>query len=180
MSRRTIVALAISTSLAAPLSAQTRRPDFSGKWVWVESRVSGGGRSGEAPADGTRSSVHTSSGAAFNCGRECTIAQKGATLTIDNAQLADYKGKDPSERTPPVTFRIDGREAEVVDSFNPSARLTASAKWDGNKVQIASRSGASSISRTQLLSLEDGNLVVVHIATVSGEPVRVTMKYRKK
>ena len=181
MTRPSLLAALVSASLVMPLAAPTpRTPNFSGTWVWVESRLSGAGRSGETPAGGSRSPVHTSSGAAFNCGRECTLAHKGATLTIDDAQLADYKGKDPAERTPPVTFRIDGREAEVVDSFNPSRKLSATAKWDGNKLQIASRSGASSISRTQLLSLEDGNLVVVHIATASGEPVKVTMKYRKK
>ena len=181
MSDRPILAALISASLVASLAAQApRTPNFSGTWVWVESRLNSAGRSGETPAGGARSPVHTSSGAAFNCGRECTIAQKGATLTIDNAQLADYKGKDPSERTPSVTFRIDGREAEVVDSFNPSRKLSATAKWDGNKLQIATGRGSSSFPRTQILSLEEGNLVVVHIATVSGEPVRVTMKYRKK
>ena len=181
MSRRPILAALISASLVAPLAAQTPRPpNFSGNWVWVESRVSGAGRSGETPAGGARTPVHTSSGAAFNCGRECTIAHKGATLTIDNAQLADYKGKDPSERTPPVMFRIDGREAEVVDSFNPSRKLSATAKWDGNKLQITSGSRSSSFPWTQILSLEEGHLMVVHTATPNGEPVRITMKYRKK
>lgn len=181
MAHRPLLAALISASLVVPLMAQTRRPpDFSGNWVWVESRVSGAGRSGETPADGTRSSVHTSSGAAFNCGRECTIMQKGTTLTIDNAQLADYKGKDPAERTPPVTFQIDGREAEVVDSFNPPRKLTAATKWDGNKLQITSGSRSSSFLWTQILSLEEGHLMVVHTATPNGEPVRITMKYRKK
>jgi hypothetical protein len=178
--RPILAALLCTTSLVAPVSAQKPRPtDFSGDWVWVESLVIGSTRSGETPAGGVRSSVNTSSGAAFNCGRECTILHKRDTLTVDNARLGG-DAKQPSAKTPAVTFRIDGREVEVVDSFSPHRKLAAAAKWVGNQLEISSGSTPSFSPWTQTLSIEEGHLVVVHARTVNGERHQVRMKYRKK
>src|SRR5687768_6090995 len=90
------------------LAPAQRRPDFSGAWVLESGFVSGASRGGEG-SEPRPTKVHTSSGAAFNCGEECQITQRGATLTVGRAQLADYKGKDPSQVTPSVTFTLDGK-----------------------------------------------------------------------
>ena len=80
-------------AMAFPLpGAPQRRPDFSGTWAHAASFVTGASRGGESD-EPRPTPVHTSSGAGFNCGQACTIAQKGQRLTVDNAQLADYKGK---------------------------------------------------------------------------------------
>ena len=174
-------------SLAASLTTLTlfalpqaqRRPDFSGHWVLAEALVTGATR-GSTEAIGPRpTTVNTISGAAFNCGRECTIAHKEQTLTIENAQLAEYKGKDKSLVTPPLTLRLDGREAEVIDTFSPARTIPAAATWKGRTLTIETRSGSRTVN--QSLSLDSTQLVVVVVDTFDGERMStVTFKYKKK
>jgi hypothetical protein len=157
-----------------------RKPDFSGDWVLVESLVTGSARTSSG-GGGVRTSVNTVSGAAFNCGRECTLTQMGQTLTISKAELADYPGKDKTRPTPALTLRLDGREAEIVDTFSPESRLAATAKWDGNTVQIDSGRASSSIRRTQVLSILDAHLVVENVVSLNGERrPELRLKYRRK
>ncbi len=123
-----------------------------------------------------RTSSTTVSGAAFNCGTGCTLIQKGQTLTIENAQLADYPGKDKSKPTPPVTLHLDGRKAEVIDSFSPERQISVSARWEGNKLSITS--SEPGIGFPQTLSIEDGQLVVVTESARHGS--QTIFKYKKK
>jgi hypothetical protein len=174
----------LGASLLIPAGATAQRhPDFSGTWVLVEALAGGLGRdaAGNRSPDGPRRTTSTTiSGAPFNCGRGCTITQRGQMLTIEHAELAEYPGKDKSRPTPSVTLRLDGRNMDVVDSFSPPNQLPASARWDGNKVRIESRGPHSAIVTTQVLSLEDTGLVVLTSVTIRGE-VRVdtTFKYRR-
>lgn len=167
----------------APNEAQ-REPDFTGTWVLVEALAGGPARdaAGNTASEGPRrTSSTTVSGAPFNCGRGCTITQREQTLTIEHAQLADYPGKDKSRPTPTVTLRLDGRDAQVVDSFSPPGQLPANARWDGNKVRIESRRPGSAAATTQLLSLEGGQLVVVTSVTFGGESkVETTYEYDRR
>jgi hypothetical protein len=167
----------------APNEAQ-REPDLSGTWVLVEALAGGPARdaAGKTASEGPRrTSSTTVSGAPFNCGRGCTITHRGQTLIIEQAQLADYPGKDKSRPTPTVTLRLDGLEAEVVNSFSPGAQLPASARWDGDKVRIESRRPDSAVAATQLLSLEGGQLVVVTSVTFGGENrVETTFRYDRR
>lgn len=182
--RRIVIALATVFALGPISGAAQRRPDFSGTWVLVEALAGGPGRrtpDGPASEGPRRTSSTTVSGAPFNCGRGCTISQKGQTLTIEHAQLADYPGKDKTRPTPAVTLYLDGRQVKVVDSFGPSRQLPVTARWDGNKVRIESRTPESAIAQTQLLSLEKGQLVVASSRTINGESRgETTFKYRKK
>lgn len=158
------------------------QPDFSGTWVLVDARVAGATRASSGTAEaggGVPTTVDTISGAAFNCGRECTITHKGQTLTIDNAQLADFVGRDKSRPTPAVTLQLDGREVTVIDSFNPHLNIPVTAKWNGDKLQIDGR--GDPIAVNQLLSIEATQLVVVSVTFLNGERrSEVTFKYKKK
>lgn len=183
--RRTVTALVTALVLGPISGAAQRRPDFSGVWVLVEALAGGPGRSapdGASSEGPRRTSSTTISGAPFNCGRECTISQKGQTLTIEDAQLADYPGKDRTQPTPAVTLHLDGRQAEVVDSFSPPRQLPVTARWEGNKVRIESGGAASrSVAWTQVLSLDSGQLVVVSSTNINGESRgETTFKYRQK
>jgi hypothetical protein len=160
-----------------PMSSVAQRPpNFSGDWVLVSATSSGSRGTGGAEtsmASGARSTmVNTTSGAAFNCGRECTIVHKGQTLTIDKALLA----ANPTA-APTVTLHLDGRQTPVVDSFNPSREIPTTAKWSGDKLQITSSSGSR--AHIQLLSLDTAQLVVVTSYELEGSSP-VTFRYRKK
>ena len=177
--KRQIVSLVVASLFLAPIAASAQsKPNLSGTWVLVEALMSGAGRNApEGGAEGPRrTSSTTTSGAAFNCGTECTISQKGQTLTIENAQLADYPGKDKSKPTPPVTLHLDGRNAEVIDSFSPERQISVSARWEGNKLSITS--SEPGIGFPQTLSIENGQLVVVTTSARHG--VQTIFKYKKK
>jgi hypothetical protein len=149
-------------------SAQSR-PDFSGNWVLVSATATGT-RGGDS-TDERPITSNTASGAAFNCGRECTLEHKEQAVMIDKALL----GSNP-DPAPAVTLQLNGREASVLDSFNPPRKIPVTAQWNGNKLEIASKGLVRTI--TQLVSIEGSELVVV-ISSGSEQP-RVTLKYKKK
>ena len=160
-----------------PLSSAAQRPpNFTGDWVLVSATTSGTGGRGEAgtskPSGERRTTSNTASGAAFNCGRECTIAHKGQTLTIDNALLAENPAAAPA-----VTLPLDGRQTAVVDSFNPGRQIPATGKWNGDKLAITTSTG--SIAFTQLLSIEAAQLVVVTSVNREGSSP-LTLRYKRK
>ena len=78
MLRASLVAVLVIVPLASAAQPST---NFSGDWVLVSATVSGTRGRGEAEtskASGERRTMgNTASGAAFNCGRECTIVLKG-------------------------------------------------------------------------------------------------------
>jgi hypothetical protein len=181
LSRRLLHVIVVGVLLPTLLETQPR-PNFAGEWELVEALASGSSRnsSGGVSEGPRRTTSTTISGAAFNCGRGCTIAHKGQTLTIEHAQLAVDQGTDKSRPTPSVTLRLDGREAKVVDSFNSRSELLVTARWQGSKVRIGSVAFGSLVMG-QLLSLDDGHLVVVSSTTLQGEPRGETIfRYRKK
>lgn len=170
----------LGTVLLSTSGLAQRKPDFSGQWELTEALVTGASRDGTTSDKPRRTTSTTISGAPVNCGRGCTISQKGQTLTIDHALLGgDAKDKQP----PPVTFSLDGRERNVVDTFNPSRELPVTARWDGVKVRVETteRGAFATIQWTQVLSIEDGHLVVVSTSTRDRETRWGTMfKYRRK
>jgi len=173
----------VSAGAVLPMSAEAqRRPDFSGHWILVDGQVSGAARDSSKPAADQRPTITTTiSGSPFNCGRECTITQKGQTLTIADARLADYPGRDKSQPTPAVTIDVDGRTTRVVDSFSPSRQLPVSARWDGDRLRIESQPPESAVARIQVLSLKPGVMVVVSSTTINGEAHdQTTFTYRRK
>jgi hypothetical protein len=174
-----IMTLSALTTLCGQGQSRSRtsgehQPDFSGTWTLVEALVTGATRGSSEAPEPRRTSVNTISGAAFNCGRQCTIAQKGQTLTIENAQLA----KDKTQPTPSLTLRLDGKQAMVVDTFSPARTIPATAKWQGTTLQIESRT--ESLAVNQSLSLEGARLVVVSVDRLRGERMsELTLKYAK-
>jgi hypothetical protein len=162
-----------------------RRPDLAGQWELVEALVTGATRDGAASDQPRRTTSTTISGAPFNCGRGCTITQKGQTLTIDNAQLADIPGRDKTRPTPAMTFHVNGEQMTVVDSYNwdPPREMPVTARWEGSRVRIESvdRGTLATQTWTQLLSLEDSHLVVVTTSSRDGESRWGTrFRYRKQ
>jgi hypothetical protein len=135
---------------------------------------------GAADKRGRPTSSTTISGAPFNCGLGCTITQKGQTLTIENAQLADFPGKDKTKPTPAVTLLVDGRERKVIDSFSPSREIPVTAAWEGTKVKVTT--GSTGVSTTtQVLSLEGKELIVSTAVSLYGEPrSEVSYRYKRK
>ncbi len=120
----------------------------------------------------TQTTLTTVSGAAFNCGRECTIVHKGQMLMIDEALLGSDKTVAPT-----VTLHLDGRKISVVDSFNPQREIPVTAMWNGERLEIISSTGSRTV--TQSVTLEAGELVVV--TAFNRDAARpVTFRYRKK
>jgi hypothetical protein len=159
-----------------------RKPDFSGQWELTEALVTGTTRDGTTSDKPRRTTSTTISGAPFNCGRGCTISQKGQTLTVDQAQLGGDSGKNNSP-PPAVTFSLNGRETKVIDSFNAPRELPVIARWVGNEVRVETvqQGQMATIAWTQTVSLEDGQLVVVSTATRDGEARGgTTFTYRRK
>jgi len=182
--RRIVCATAGVLALLTVQGEAQRRPDLSGQWELVEALVTGPGRDGTVSEKPRRTTSTTISGAPFNCGRGCTITQKGQTLTIENAQLAGDPGKDTGQTPPAVTLHLDGRQTKVVDSFNWQAprELPVTARWDANKVRIESvdHGALATLTWTQLLSLENSQLVVVTTSARDGESRwGTTFRYRK-
>jgi len=173
MSRKLRASLVGLLALVPLSSAAQRPPNVTGNWVLVSATTSGAGGRGEASNAGERPiTSNTASGAAFNCGRECSIVLEGQTLTIDKALLAANQTAAPA-----VTLRLDGRQTPVVDSFNAGRQVPAAAKWNGDKLEILSSTGSSAY--TQLLSIEAAQLVVVTSVNREGS-APVMLKYRRK
>lgn len=157
-----------------PSSTAAQKPNFSGDWHLESATTAGGARgAGASKLSGERTiTTNTAGGAAFNCGRECTIIQKGQTLTIEKALLASS-----STPAPVVTLQLDGQQAPVIDSFSPNRTILAAAKWKGSEIEIVSSTG--SLTFTQLLSAEGAQLVVVTSLDRAGSSP-VTFRYRQK
>jgi hypothetical protein len=155
--------------LTAQPEAQ-RQPNLSGHWELVEALVTGPGRDGTASDKPRPTTSTTISGAAFNCGRACTIAHKGQTLTIANARLAD------SVEAPDVVLRLDGQQANVINSFGAPSELPVTARWQGEKLEIVT--GDRGAVWKQVLSLERTELVVVSAHERYG--IETIFRYRKK
>jgi hypothetical protein len=152
------------------------RQNFSGEWVLVSATTTAPTRGGETQAAGDRTErptrSNTASGAAFNCGRECSIVHKGSILTIDKAFLAAN-----TTTAAPVTLRVDGNQTTVNDSFAPGREIPTRAAWNGDKLEITSSTGTRTI--TQRLSIEAAQLVVVTSLDTDAIPP-VTFRYKKK
>jgi len=156
--------------------AAQSRPNFSGDWVLLSATTSatrGTGEAGTSTAGGEkRIRSNTASGAAFNCGRECSIVHKGQALTIEKALLALQ-----TTPAPVVKLQLDGRQISVVNSFSPDREIPVTAKWNGDKLEITSATGSGTV--TQSLAIEAGQLVVVtSVHRHSAQPV--TFRYKKK
>lgn len=156
----------VLASPAAVLVAQ--QPNLSGEWIFA-SASSDSSRGGTK--SGTPTKSHATSGAAFNCGRECRIVHKGSTLTIDNAQIDSSDGAPK----PAVTLQLDGRSQTVVDVFGNTIETVN--RWEDGKLLITST--AYGWPLTQTVSLEQNQLVVVTTSS-TGAGWKITRRYTKE
>ncbi len=182
-SSMTVIPVSALVLLSVTGAAQSR-PNFSGSWVLVQALRSGPSRGESQPAPAVVSAkIDTISGAAFNCGRQCTITHKGQTLTVDSAQLREVPGQDKSFRAPVVTLDLDGRQATVIDSSDPIPpyrTIPVIAKWQGTSLQVESDLRSDPLFTTQSLSLEGTQLVVVSVRFLNGQRhSEVTLRYAK-
>jgi hypothetical protein len=162
--------------LLPAIGSAQNRPNFSGDWILVSATTTALRGAGEVTSAGEKTErptrSNTASGAAFNCGRECSIVHKGATLTIDKAFLASNTA--PAE---PITLHVDGHLTTVADSCTPEREIPVSSKWNGDKLEVTSSTGTRTV--TQMLSLDAAQLVVV--TSIEGDLIPpVTFRYRKK
>lgn len=180
MIRTVALTCVLSISLLANEPPQ-QRPDFSGRWTLVESLTNSARGGSDASGGLVKTTVDTIGGAAFNCGSECVLTLKGTALTVDQAQLADYKDKDKSKPTPPITFSLDGQDISLVDTFSPSRTVLAAARWVNDAIEIAT-GGDAYISRSQRLTIEGKHLTVTTTTLVVSkpEPGIMVLKYERK
>jgi hypothetical protein len=149
-------------ALVMLLAQGTPAPNLSGEWKLASSTRNAG--RGEEPQK-----RYVADGWAFNCGRECRIVQKGTTLTIENAQLADADASSPT-----VTIELDGKPHTVVDSGNRGSNLEVSGRWENGTLTITTMLAGRPTSQT--ISLDHSQLVVVTSLMTS----KLTYRYSKK
>jgi hypothetical protein len=156
--------------LATQGSVAPPQPNLSGDWVIVTATNStrGGNSDDQSP---TKS--HTISGAAFNCGRECRLVQKGSALTIERAQI---DGGDGSS-TPAVTLQLDAQLQTVSDSVNPGNTIQTVSQWEDGKVVITSTTYGRLFAK-QTISYDQTGLTVTTSSFVAGWTL--TLRYTKK
>lgn len=165
-------ALTLAAVALLSLAGQAQRSlNLSGKWELVEALMTGPGRDGSTSDEPRPTRSVTVSGAAFNCGRGCTITHKGQTLTIAHA---DPPGTD-RDAVPIVTFQLDDREHKVTDSFNHSIELPVVARLQDGGIEVETRMWGA---MKQRLTTEKNELVVV--TTREGGEWSTILRYRKK
>jgi hypothetical protein len=153
---------ALALSVAAALLGgvvQAQKPvELSGTWVLVSApgmgEQTGTGRGGRSSGGGVVTSEV--SGAAFNCGTECTIVQTAASLTV--SRPPDRKGVN----RPDTVIPIDGRLA----------------RWEGSTL-VVTRPIVSYVEVTQRLTVEARRMKVVSSFNVPDD-VPLTLIYEKR
>ena len=110
------------------------------------------------------------SGAAFNCGVECTIKQSGqALLTVSRVP-----GEDGVTR-PPVVLEIVPGDV----THQPVGPAGTMATWEGDQLVVTRSMGVLSIRQT--ITIERGQLVVASLVD-TGRPddIRSRQTYSRK
>jgi hypothetical protein len=165
----TFVTTAAAVLFVAGLSAQA--PNLSGTWVRADDAAAagggggGGGRGGRGGGGG---------GAAFSCGMECTITQDAKALTVTRTTQAGEQK---------MVFMLDGSDSKnsMMGRGGAATEVVSKAAVSGGKITISTTRdmGGTSVTSTQTLSLEGGNLVVESTGGRQGAtPMKVT--YKKK
>jgi hypothetical protein len=121
--------IAAALVVALGLTAYAQKPDFSGTWTPdVAADAAGGGGGGRG------------------MGGPMTVKQTADTLTIERTG-----GRGPSTQT----YKLDGSETDIQMG---QMTAKASAKWDGSKLVITTKSERG--ENTQTWSMADGKLTI--------------------
>ena len=146
-------------------AAHQSKPDFSGTWTLVDFRSGTDpdtARRGVGTGGGAAGQTGVVSGAAVNCGVECTITQTADTLTVSRPA-----GRDGTKPPDGVVY-LDGRPM--------SGNVTV--KWDDAKL-VLTRRILEPLVVTQTFSREDDRLIVV-AAIGDGKVGPFTLTYHRK
>jgi hypothetical protein len=191
MQRAVALASAVVALMAVELSAQDR-PSFAGTWTMVADANAPapgarGDRAGGPPPDGAPPAGARGGGrmgrggrggfaAIIGLGREATIAQDGATLTITRStQAGEIK----------TVYNLDGSESRntITGPGGNSLEQVSRARWDGNTLRVTTTMtlGDNPVETTLSLSLDEAGALVVESggAGRGGRGGSVTLKYTK-
>jgi hypothetical protein len=152
---RTSVVLAVVAAalfVTGPSLAARQRPNLSGTWTFLESRVT--------TRDGQDVPAHILfvDGGGFNCAAACTIVQDARTLRVSRPE---ENGKKPRDIV--LTFEA-GRGAG-----SPSADdAAAGARWDGQKLLVTNSMGTMTIHQT--IAVQKDRMVVTSQLTTGTTP----------
>jgi hypothetical protein len=167
---RSITAMLSAAALvlftATSVSAQAK-PDFNGKWTReapAGGAAAAGGGGGAARGGGGGGGRMGGGGGGFNCGMACSITVTGNVMKVERTQ---------GEQTVTSTFNLDGTDSKNSmpgRQGGAPTEIVSKAKWDGNKLVIATTRdmGGNSVTSTQTLSIEGGKLTIVTTSTMEG------------
>jgi hypothetical protein len=127
--KRARVGVIAAAVLAVATVAWAQKPDFSGTWT-LDPAATG-----------------TTGGGGRGGGGPMTVKQTADTLTIER------QGRGGGTNT--QTYKLDGSETEIQMG---QMTAKASAKWDGNKLVITTKTDQG--ESTQTWSLADGMLTI--------------------
>ena len=131
--KRARIGLIATAILAVATVAWAQKPDFSG--TWTPDPAASGAPAGTGGGGGGRGP-----------GGPITVKQTADTLTIER--------QGPQGPTTQA-YKLDGSETEITMG---QMTAKASAKWDGNKLVITTKSERG--DQTQTWSLEGGTLTI--------------------
>jgi hypothetical protein len=135
MQRARIGMIAVAVLAIATVAFAQGKPDFSG--TWTPEPAAGAPPAGTAGGGG---------GGCRGMAGPMTVKQTADSITIER------EGRNGKMTT---TYKLDGTETDVQMG---QMTAKASAKWDGNKLVITTKTDQG--ENTQTWSLEGGNLVV--------------------
>jgi hypothetical protein len=166
-------AIAIISSAGVNAGAQAK-PDFSGKWVMVDSPAPPPAAAADAGAAGGRGGRGGGGrGAGFQpgFGPEFTVKQDATMLTITRGG-----------QTSPLVYKLDGSESKnTVTRDGQQQEQIATATWDGNKLVIATQVRFQGNTREQrrVLAMEGANLVIDQTNPGRGGGASIKVVYKK-
>src|SRR5689334_9015547 len=140
MKRARIGMFAIATLAVATMAFAQAKPDFSGTWTPDQPAAApGGGAPGGAPGGG-------GGGGGRGMGGPMTVKQSATELTIER------QGRNGSMTQ---TYKLDGTPSKIQMG---QMEAEATAKWDGNKLVITTKTEQG--EQTQTWSLANGVLTI--------------------
>lgn len=147
-----IIATAV---LAVATMAFAQKPDFSGTWTLdpeASGMPAGGGGGGRGGGGGL--------------GQGATVKQTGDTLTVERTF---------GENKIVSTYKLDGSESKntMMGRGGEQMESVSTAKWDGNKLTIVTKTGANESSQVWSLA---GNVLTIEVTNARGTQKRVYKK----
>ena len=138
MKRARVGLVAIATLAVATVAFAQAKPDFTG--TWTPEPAAGAAAGGGAPGGGG------GGGGRGGFGGPMTVKQSATELSVET------QGRNGAQTR---TYKLDGSETKIQMG---QMEATATAKWDGNKLVITTKTDQG--EQTQTWSLANGVLTV--------------------